>query len=131
MGDIKNIYPESQYQKMYGEPGAKKKITNKHGGQGPGTAISNKKEQAIKGIWVSQGITIYQGGYLPFHDGPKSDHRLLWIKISHRIAFGKNKASYRALAARRLRLDHIRDQNKYTTKLILLTRENNVFQKFR
>ena len=63
-------------------------ITNKNGGQGPGTTIPNKKGQVIDGIWASQGNIIYQGGYLPFHDGPKSDHRLLWINISLDIEFG-------------------------------------------
>ena len=66
-------------------------ITSKHGGHRPVTTRSNKKGQAIGGIWVSQGIIIYQGGYLPFNDGPKSDHRLLWINISYKIAFGKTK----------------------------------------
>ena len=63
-------------------------ITNIHGGQGPGTTISNKKFQAIDGIWASQGIIISRRGYLPFQNGHKSDHRLLWIKIAHKITFG-------------------------------------------
>ena len=104
-------------------------ITNKYGGQGPGITRSHKKGQEIDGIWASQGIIISQGGYLPFHDVPKSDHRLLWIKISHEITFGENKAPYRAPSARRLRLDHIRDQKKYTSNLRLLTRENNLPQR--
>ena len=71
-------------------------INNKYGGQGTGTTRSNKKGRAIDGIWASKGIIISQGGYLPFHNGPKSDHRLLWINISHEIAFRENKAPYRA-----------------------------------
>ena len=62
---------------------------DKHGRQGPATTIPNNKGQADDSIKSSQGIIIYQGGYLPFHEGPKSNHRLLWIKISHGNYFGK------------------------------------------
>ena len=106
-------------------------ITNKHGGQEKGTKISNKKGQVTDGIWASRVIIIYHEGYLPFHYVPKSDHRLLWINISHEITFGENKAPYRAPAARRLILDHIRDQNKYTSNLILLTIENKLLLRSR
>ena len=106
-------------------------ITNKHGGKGPGKKISNKKGQAIDGIWASHGIIISQGVYLPFHDGPKSDHGLLWTKISHKIAFVENKSPYRATPERRLILDHIIDKNKYISKIILLTRENKLLQRLR
>ena len=100
--------------------GLKEITTDKHGGQGPETKQSKKKVQAIDGIWASQGTIISQGGYLNFNDGPKSYHRLLWIKISHETAFVKNKALYRSPAARRLRLHHTIDQMKYTYKLILM-----------
>ena len=103
-------------------------ITNKHGGQGPGKKRSKNKGQAIDGICDSQGIIISQVGYLPFHGSPKLDHRLLCINISHDIAFGENKAPYRGPEARRLRLDHITDQKKYTSKIRLLTRENSLIQ---
>ena len=86
--------------------------TSKHGGQGTGKTRSNKKGQEIDGIWASQGIIISQGGYLPLNDGPNLDHMLLWIKISHDIMFGENKAPYSPPSERRLRLDHIIDQSK-------------------
>ena len=104
---------------------------NKHGGQGPGTSISNNRGQEIDDIWHSQGIIISQGGYPPFHNGPKSHHRILCIKISHDIAFGEKKAPYMPPSARRLILDHIIDQSKYTSKLRLLTRKNNLLQRLR
>ena len=70
---------------------------------------------------------ISQGGYRLFRLGPQSDHKLLWINISHEAVFGDNKAPYRAPAARRLRKYHIRDKNntrqisdKLTIKNILL-----------
>ena len=95
--------------------------TNKHGGQGTVTTRSNKKGQAIEVIWASQGIIISQGGYPPFHDSPKSDHRLLWIKISHKIVFEKNKSPYRSPSERRLSLDNIRYQRKYMSRIRLMT----------
>ena len=45
--------------------GLKKTITNKHGGQGPGTTIANKKCQAIDGIWESQGIIFFREDTYP------------------------------------------------------------------
>ena len=89
-------------------------ITSKHGGQGTGKTRSNNKGQEIDGIWASQGIIISQGGFPPLHNVPNSDHRLLSIKISHDIMFGENKAPYRPPSERRLRLDHIIYQSKYT-----------------
>ena len=77
---------------------------------GPGTTISNKKKQSIYDIWGLQGIVISQGGYTPFHFGPKSDHRLLWIKIPHLVAFGDKYSPLRSTVARRLRIHHPRGQ---------------------
>ena len=54
---------------------------------------------------------------------------ILWIKISHGIDFGENKSPYKSPAARRLILYHIRDQRKYTPKIRLLTRKNNILKK--
>ena len=65
---------------------------------GPGTTIDNKKQQAIDGIWGSQGIKVSQVWYLPFHLGPTSDHRLLWVKIPHLFAFGEKKTPLRSPA---------------------------------
>ena len=51
--------------------GPRELITDKYGSMGPGTTRANKKQLAIHGICGSQGITIFQGGYLPYHFGPK------------------------------------------------------------
>ena len=58
---------------------------------GPGKTMSNKNQQAIDGIWGSQGITTYKGEYLPYHFSPKSDHRILCIKTPHLVAIGEKK----------------------------------------
>ena len=92
---------------------------------------SNKKCQEIDGIWASQGIIISRRGYLPFQNGHKSDHRLLWIKISYNNAFRENKASYRVTGANILILNHIRYKDKYTPNIILLTMKNNLLQYLR
>ena len=71
MGDINEYILSHNIRRFMVNLGLTEMITNKHGGQGPGTTISNNKGQAIYGIWASRGIIIYQGGYLPFHDVPK------------------------------------------------------------
>ena len=99
MGDINEYISSQKIRRFMANLGIKEMTNNKHGGQGTGTSIPNNKCQAFDGIWHSQGIIISQGGYPPFHNGPKSDHRLLWIKISYNNAFRENKASYRVTGA--------------------------------
>ena len=85
MVDINEYILSQNIRRFMANLGLIEMITNNHRVQGPGTTISDKNGQAIDGIWSSQGIIISQGLYLPFQEGPKSDHRLLWIKISHNI----------------------------------------------
>ena len=131
MRDIKKYILSHNISRFMANLGLKEMITSKNGGQGPGTTRTNKKGQEIYCIWDSQGIIISQVGYLPLHDVTNSYHRLLWIKISHKIAFGGGKYLYRAPSIRKLRLEHIIDQSKYTSKLRLLTRKNNLLQLLR
>ena len=77
MVDINKYILSHNIRRFMANLGLKYLITSKHGGQGTGTIRSHKKGQAIDGIWSSQGIIISQGGYLPLHGGPNSDHRLL------------------------------------------------------
>ena len=131
MRDINEYILSHNIRRFMANMGLPEMITNKNGGQGPGTTRQNKKVQAIDGIWASHSIKPSQWGYLTFYDGPKSDRRLLWINISHGIAFGENRTPYMAPEARRIRLDHIRDQKKYKSNIILLTREKNLLQRLR
>ena len=87
MGEINEYILSHNIRIFMANLGLTEMITNKYGGQGPRKTIPNNNIQEIDCIWASKGIIIYQGGHLPFHNGPKSDHRLLWIKISHKIAF--------------------------------------------
>ena len=82
-----------------------------------------KSGKKIDGMWV------FQGGYLPFHFGPKSDHRLLCIKIPQSVSFGDKTLPYRTSSKRRIRIRHPRGQINYSSNLIHLTREYNILQR--
>ena len=82
------------------------------------------------GIWGSQGVTISEGVYIPYDFDPKPDHRFLWIKILHLVAFGEKK-TIRSPEVRRLRIFHTRGQNNYISKLGILTRQSNIPQRIR
>ena len=88
MGDINEYILSHNIRRFMVNLGLTETITKKHGGQGTETTREKNKGQAIDGIWASQGIIISQGVYPPFHYDHKSDHMLLWIKISHETAFG-------------------------------------------
>ena len=113
MGDINEYILSKKINNFATKIGIRDLITDIHGSMVPGTTRSNKKQEAIDWIWGSQGITIYQVGYLPFHFGPKSDHRLLWIKIPLLVSFGDKIPPLRSPAATRLRLHRPRGKNTY------------------
>ena len=113
MGDINKYVLSKKIRNSATKLGIRELITDRYGSMGSGTTISNKKKQAIYGIWGSKGIKIFQGGYIPFHFGTKSYHRLFWIKITHLVAFGDKNPPLRSTAARRLRLHHQRVQKIY------------------
>jgi hypothetical protein len=52
------------------------------------TCDSSKPGRPIDGIYTTLGLDITQGGYCPFHAGPKTQHRALWIDIPFTQAFG-------------------------------------------
>ena len=76
-------------------------------------------------------MIIYQGGYLPYHSGPKSDHILVCIKIPHLVAFGNKNPPLRSPSARRLRLHNPRGMKNYISKLRLLIRQAKIPQRLR
>ena len=61
-------------------------ITENHGKKGPSTTRINKNHKSFDGIWGAIDISIETGGYLPYHLGIKSDHRLIWVKIATSVA---------------------------------------------
>ena len=52
MGDINEYILSHNIRRFMVNLGLTEMITNKHGGQGPGTTISNNKGQEIDGIWA-------------------------------------------------------------------------------
>eukprot|EP00957_Ditylum_brightwellii_P187111 14251546-Ditylum_brightwellii.AAC.1 len=74
------------------------------------TIQGNKSKRLVDGIWGTMGIKIEEGGYLLFHEGIKSDHRLLWIRIQLAYVFGHPEAAMPNPCARKLRMDHKKGQ---------------------
>eukprot|EP00957_Ditylum_brightwellii_P118020 9001148-Ditylum_brightwellii.AAC.1 len=88
-------------------------ITEKHGVEKCATTKGNKLRKAVDGIWGTLGVQIDAKGYLPFHTGFQSDHRLLWIRVSLAHIFGHTECAMRRPAARSLRMDDTRGQKIY------------------
>lgn len=80
-------------------------IIERHGSDGPATTRSNKSSEPIDGIWATQGVSIVSGGYLPFHHIVRSDHQLIWIRISYSHTLGSCLPPTRRPAARDLWLE--------------------------
>lgn len=131
MGDINDPINSHKIRAFFAKLGMRELITEKHGTSGPATTRSNKSDEAIDGIWGTLGISIIAGGYLPFHFGPKSDHRMLWIKLTHQVAFGGSQPPFRAPSARKLHLRHPRGQKRYITYLKQFLRKHKVLERFR
>ena len=93
MGDIKKYIISKKTRSFTIKLGLWELITGRHISMGPATKKENKKRQAIYGICGSQEIKIAQGRYPPFNLITKSDHRLLWVKLSHPVAFGDKNNS--------------------------------------
>ena len=81
-------------------------ITEKHGEEGPGTNRSNKRNNAIDGIWGSPGLYNISCEYLPVHYAITSDHRLIWVKIFLFSALGDKNLWSKPPSTQELRLHH-------------------------
>ena len=60
--------------------GMKDAILSQHSNP-PATCDKNTQRQPIDAIWTTPGLTPVFSGYLPFHKGCPSDHRMLWIDL--------------------------------------------------
>ena len=129
LGDLNEYINSRRIRSFFSNLGLRELILERHGTNGPATTRSNTSQQAIDGIWATHGINISTGGYLPFHNGPKSDHRILWIKVPMITAFGGYSPPTRVPAERRLRLHHPRIQNKYTKSLKQHLRHHNILER--
>ena len=85
----------------------------------------------MDGIWGTIRLTIKKGGYLLFHLGIKSDHRIIWTKIANYVVLGSNLTPNKSTSDRKLILHHPKGQKKFISKLKLLTREHNILPQLR
>ena len=116
MGDLNEYVRSRQLRKFFSDHHMRELITDRHG-KGPDTTKSNESGVAIDGIWGTPGITIKAGGYLPFNQCVRSDHRALWVKISYQVAFGTLAPPLRKVGARRLRLNDEVSMRKFSAVL--------------
>jgi hypothetical protein len=65
--------------KYMADLGMREVITEFHGDEGPHTYDRGYKP--IYGIFMTQDLYIFQGGYMPFGMGIGSDHKCLWLDI--------------------------------------------------
>ena len=100
--------------------GLRELITEKYGKKGPATTTRSKNHKTVEGIWGTIGLSIKEGGYLQYHLGIKSDHRLIWIQIAISIALGSQISPSKPTAARKIILRHLKWQEKYISKFKLL-----------
>eukprot|EP00957_Ditylum_brightwellii_P209684 15362793-Ditylum_brightwellii.AAC.2 len=85
----------------------------KHDKNGPATMQGKHNSKAVNGIWWMPGVRIQKGGYLPFHKRIKSNHHLLWIKLSLIYTFGSKEAAIKNVPSRLLYLQDKQGQHHY------------------
>ena len=122
MGDINEYILRKIIGNFIAKIGLQELITERHGSLVPVTTRENKKEEEIYVIWGSQGITISQGIYLTYHFGTKSDHRLLWIKILHLVAFGEPPPPPKITCNKKTKTSSPKGSKNYIMKIRLLNR---------
>jgi hypothetical protein len=100
--------------KALAELGLREAILDAHSEQSPpATHNRNQNRQPIDGIWISACIQIAFGGYSAFGDACPSDHRALWINISHSVMFGQRPDQLSLPKARNLKTSDPRLIERY------------------
>ena len=131
MGELNDyilIHVSCQY---FSKLGLRELITDKHGPEGPGYTRSNKNNNAIYDIWGSPGLVVNSCIYLPVNNGLKSDHRLIWVKISLANALGDNNIPSKKTSPHKLCLHHPAGKQKYISKTRHITRQHNLLTRLR
>ena len=128
MGDFNEDVRGSHLADFFGDDDLKLRevIIEKHGDEGPETCIRNESKIPIDGIFCTPGLSILAGGYLPYHDGPKSDHRFLWIRMAVQIAFGHLAPPTQPHYIRRLNQKDPRGKKKYKEVVRRKMRRKNI-----
>ena len=131
MGDFnKNILIHRSHQ-YFSKLGLRELITYKHGTEGPGSIRSDKKNNAVDGIWGSPGLDMNSCGYLPVNHGLKYYHRMIRVKIYLANVYGNKTLPSKTPSARKLRLHHPAGQKNYISKLRHITRQHNLLPMLR
>ena len=91
----------------------KELIPEKHDDKGTTSTRRNLKEDTIDEILVNEGLNISSVGYLPLNHRINSNHRLIWVSITHTEAFGDARLPLSVPAARKLKINQPRGQEKY------------------
>ena len=131
MGDFNEFILIPKSRLFFSKLGNRKLITDKHGTEGPRTTRTNWKNKAIDRIWVSPGLSKTSCGYLPVNQVLKSDHRLIWVKLTLSNTLGNKTLPSITPSERKLRLHHPDGQKKYTSKLRHITRQYNILPRLR
>ena len=126
MGDFNDYILGHRSCQCFSKIGLRELITNKHLSEGPGSTRSNRKKNAIDGIWVSPGLTTTSCGYLRVNYGLKLDYILIWVKISLANAMGDKNLLSKKPSTCRICLHYPEGQQKYISKLIHITRQHNL-----
>jgi hypothetical protein len=103
-------------------------ILDKYGLNAPSTYRRNNTRTPIDGIWASPNINIEGGGYFLFDEVfQDTDHKCLWIDVTHVTAFGHNMPAIVRPSARRLHCrdprivnNYLKQYEKFVTKHQLL-----------
>ena len=128
MGDFNEDVRGSHLTEFFGddELNLREVLIEKHGEEGPETCIKNESNVPIDGIFCTPGLSILAGGYLPHHDGPKSDHRFLWMRMTVQIAFGHLAPPTQPHYIRRLNQKDPRGRRKYKEVVRRKMRRKNI-----
>ena len=121
MGDLNKYFYSHKLRIHLSKLGLRELVIEQHGPEGPTITKPNNKNYAIYGIWGSPGLSIIEGGYLDFNQGPKYDHRKICIKLSTTTAFGNRYLISKYSSSQKLRLLHPTGQHTYMSKIRQLT----------
>ena len=124
MGEFNEYILSHRSRQYFSKLGLREIITDKHGYEGPGSNRSNKKNNAIDGIWGSPGLATTSCGYLTVNYGLKSDHRLILVKISLANALVEKTIPSKTPSSCKLCLHHLVGQQKNISKIRHIPRQH-------
>jgi hypothetical protein len=95
----------------------------------PSTYKRNSSQTPIDGIWISPGLDITSGGYLPFDQlFQDMDHSGLWVDVAFTSAFGYKIPPIIKPKARRLNCRDPRLITNFNNHLRALIQKHNLLK---